>query len=223
METVSTTKYNKIDLPEILSVLHMKSTILLPKAQLPICMSSISYLDIASELIENNIIGVIQPTPTFSNSEQHCVLPQPFKIGCAGQIKEIGSSEDEVTIIIQGLCRFETVEVLPTDKNGLDRIRVSYDKYKIDLEEHDNTFDKSQLLTALNLYFKHLEIYPNWPEIEKTPPEVLISALAMACPFHPSEKQSLLETVNIQDQSEMITKIIEMNSFNRFHSTNTIN
>ena len=40
----------------------------------------------------------------------------------------------------------------------------------------------------------------------------------MACPLHPSERQSLLETVNIQDQSNMITRIIEINAFERFKS-----
>ena len=205
-------------LPEILPIIKVKSTILMPQAQLPICMSNSSYLEVSSELVEENIVAIVQ-------SQGEGESKTPFKIGCAGQVKEVNFSEDEVTVFIQGLCRFEIIKKLPVDKKGLERIKVSYKKYEIDLKKHVLTdpLDKTNLLSALNLYSRHVNIFPNWEELEKTPTEVLISALAMACPLHPNEKQSLLETVDIHEQSNMITKFIEMNSFDRFRSSNLIN
>ena len=201
-------------LPEVLPIIKVRSTILMPQAQLPICLSNGAYLEVASELVEENIVAIVQTRDD-----------KAFQIGCAGQVKEISFSEDDVTVFIQGLCRFEITERLPVDKNGLERIKVSYKKYEIDLKKRVFTdpLDKRNLLAALNLYSRHVNIFPNWEELEKTPTEVLISALAMACPLHPNEKQSLLETVDIHEQSDMITKFIAMNSFDRFRSSNMIN
>lgn len=207
-----------IELPGILPVFQVKSTILMPHAQLPICISNSSYL--SSELIDNNIVGIIQPKPgkTSTNTEK-------FKIGCAGQIKEITSIDDETTVLICGLCRFEIIKELPTDKFGLDRAYVSYDKYKkIDMEsDNSQVHNKQQLLYALSVYFKSLKLSPNWNEIKNTPAPILISALTMACPLHPSEKQAVLETTDIQGQSDVIVKMIKMHLADRFHTTNSIN
>jgi Lon protease-like protein len=95
----------------------------------------------------------------------------------------------------------------------------------IDIEETDELqeMDKHRLMSALNTYFKTIEVSPNWKEIERAPADVLISALAMACPFHPSEKQSLLEVVGIKERSDMNTKIKEMNSFDRYDTARTVN
>ncbi|MBQ9441342.1 MAG: LON peptidase substrate-binding domain-containing protein [Alphaproteobacteria bacterium] len=195
-------------LPEILQILKIKAAVLMPKAQLPVYISPSNYEEIGMELIENNIIGIMQPN----------IGSEEFKIGCAGVIKEIHNIDDNITIIVQGLCRFEITEILPTDKNGLERSKVSYSKYNIDMNNNEAVFDTTSLFSALNTYFKNLSISPNWDEISKTSPQLLISALVMACPLHPSERQSLLETVDIQDQSNMITRIIEINSFERFKS-----
>ena len=200
--------FEKNKLPDILPILKVKSVVLMPKAQLPVCISPSNYNEVEHELIENNIIGIIQPDIDF----------EIVKTGCAGIIKEIHNIEDGATIIIQGLCRFEIIETLPTDRNGLERAKVSYNKYNIDIDNNNTLLDTKSLFSALNTYFKHLDISPNWEEIEKTSPQLLISALVMACPLHPSERQSLLETVNIQDQSNMITRIIEINAFERFKS-----
>lgn len=196
------------ELPEILPILKIKSAILMPKAQLPVCISPSTYDEIGQELFENNIIGIVQPDIGSEN----------FKTGCSGLIKEIHNIEEDITVIIQGLCRFEIVEQLLHDRNGLERAKVSYTKYKIDMNSKNIVLDTKSLFSALNIYFKNLSISPNWEEIEKTSPQLLISALVMACPLHPNERQSLLETVNIQDQSNMITRIIEINSFERFKS-----
>ena len=207
-------------LPEILPLIRIKSTILMPQAQLPICLSNNNYIEVSSELIEDNIVAVMQPKPNTLHSDS-----MSFKTGCAGKVREISFSEDDVTVFIQGVCRFEVLEEIPVDKNGQERIKVSYDKYKIDMENRNlsDSLDKSKLLAALNIYSRRINVFPNWEELEKTPTEILISALAMACPLHPSEKQSLLETVDIHEQSDMITKFIEMNAFDRFRSSNTIN
>lgn len=214
------------NLPSVLPVFRVRSTILMPHAQLPIAMPEDDYIAIASEVVENNIVAIVQPRPIFMKGSRNRELIGSFKTGCAGRVNEVFPLNGEVTVNIYGVCRFEILEEIAPDNNGIERVVVSYDKFKVDLEnkEFDSVdFDKHRLMNALDIYFKHLEISPNWKEIEKTPVDVLVSALAMACPLHPSEKQSLLETVDIKERSDMITRIIEMNSFDRYNTANTVN
>ncbi len=211
-------------LPTILPVFRVKSTILMPGTQLPIVMSENDYLAISPEVIENNIIAIIQPKPLLIKDSKNKEKPESFTTGCAGRITEIMPIANEITINIFGICRFEVLQEFPADINGIERVLVSYEKFSVDTETIEELeIDRSRLMNALDLYFRNLEITPNWKEIEKTPTNVLISALAMACPFHPSEKQSLLETVDARERSNMIIKIIEMNSFDRYHAANIVN
>ncbi len=211
-------------LPTILPVFRVKSTILMPRAQLPIVMSENDYLAISPEVIENNIVAIIQPKPLLVKDSKNKEKSKSFTTGCAGRITEIIPIASEITINIFGLCRFEVLEEFPADINGIERVSVNYEKFSVDTEKTEELeIDRSRLMNALDLYFRNLEIAPNWKEIEKTPTNVLISALAMACPFHPSEKQSLLETVDAKERSNMIIKIIEMNSFDRYHTANIVN
>ncbi|MDR3031468.1 MAG: LON peptidase substrate-binding domain-containing protein, partial [Holosporales bacterium] len=95
------------NLPSLLPVLRVRSTILLPHAQLPITMFESDYLESAPELVENNIIAVVQPKPIFSRRDKSLELANSFKCGCAGRITDIHFSRDEVFINIFGLCRFD--------------------------------------------------------------------------------------------------------------------
>jgi Lon protease-like protein len=212
-------------LPNILPVLKVRSTILMPHAQLPIIISENDYLKIAAEIIENNIVAIIQPRPNFVKASNDNNLINVFNTGCAGKITNVSSIEGDIAINIRGVCRFDKISDIPPDENDIERIVVSYDRYQIDMEPEppSSDIDKNKLLNVLDIYFKNLEISPNWREIEKTPIDALISALVMACPLTPSEKQSLLEMVSIKERSDMIMKIIEMNSFDKLNTANTIN
>jgi Lon protease-like protein len=198
----------------------------MPRAQLPIMVPEEDYHGVSSEMIENNIIAVIQPRPTFISRNDIGEVIGSFSIGCAGLVTDVSFAYGEVAVNILGLCRFETIGEFPMDGSGIERVTVSYEKFKVDTDDtgtEAQTLDKKKLMSALALYFRTLEISPNWQEIEKTPVDTLVSALAMACPLHPSEKQSLLETVDLRDRSDMITKLIEMNSFDKYNTANTVN
>ena len=212
-------------LPSILPVFRVRSTILMPRAQLPIVVHESDSFDMAGEAIENNIVGVIQPKPILSKrNDEAFSTSSDFRSGCAGRITDVQFHENEIAMNILGICRFDVIKE-EMSVGGIERVQVSYDKYKIDLDEHPEEFDldREKLISILDGYFKSLDISPNWKEIENTPSDVLISALAMACPFHPSEKQSILETVGMEERTDMIMKIIEINSFDRSHAVNTVN
>ena len=57
------------------------------------------------------------------------------------------------------------------------------------------------------LFNKH-QLSTDWKIVEKVEPSQLINSLAMICPFTISEKQRLLETMNIKERNDVLNQII---------------
>jgi Lon protease-like protein len=197
------------DLPISLPLLPLHGAVLLPRSQLPIPIFEIDYLTMVAESLKtHHIIGVVQPIVKDISIEENIPL---FRSGCAGKITDINEIEDgRLLVTLAGLCRFDIVQELPTE-NGQRKATVSYDRYIQDLvEEVDFSFDRPRLLKALETYFRSVDITPNWQEIGQTSNEKLITALAMVCPLEAREKQALLETPTLKEQSQMFITLIEM-------------
>lgn len=197
------------DLPTYLPLLPVHGTVLLPRTQLPVPISQgfqgFSFL--LESLKFSKMIGVVQPVSSS-------YIPQKvelFRSGCVGNIADISEMEDgRLMVTIAGICRFSILNEITNDK-GYKEAEVSYKRYEVDMvEEVDFSFDRERLMKALNSYFKTLDITPNWQEICNTSDERLITALTMVCPFDPREKQVLLEAPTLQEQSKIITTMVEM-------------
>ncbi len=208
-------------LPDKLPFLEISFAILMPQSQLPIEVSSKSFVSVLPDLMEGSLVAVIPSYPkiNFSHKIYKC-----SRVGCLGKIKDIQYNDEDVRLLIQGICRFDVLEELPSGKNLLPRVRVSYERFKCDLNQSNEVSNSDKLLSVLDDYFKKFSIERDWNSIKNTPTNILVSAITMAFPFHPIEKQALLETVSLDERSKMITEIIEMNSFNRsLEPINTIN
>jgi len=71
-------------------------------------------------------------------------------------------------------------------------------------------FDRERLLRGLRGYFAARQIQADFDAIDKAPGEYLVTSLAMACPFAPSEKQALLEAADLDARAELLTALVEM-------------
>lgn len=208
-------------LPDILPALEISFALLMPQSQLPIEISEKSFMSVLPELLEGNLVAIIPAYPKLNFSHS---IYKNSRVGCLGKINDIQYNDNNVRLLIHGVCRFDVIEELSGGKNLLPRVRVLYDKYISDLNAPNEKWDCSKLLSVLNNYFKKFSIERDWNTIKDTPANVLVSAITMAFPFHPIEKQALLETVSLDERSEMISKIIEMNSFSHsLEPVNTIN
>ena len=201
-------------LPTILPVLELSRSLLMPQSQLPLSIEISSFISLLPELIEGRIIAVI---PLLQN--------ETFKnVGCAGKIQEVQFSKDDVKLLVHGLCRFEVLETLSNASGRLRQTKVSYDKYHDDLIQVDCVQNHEELLSAIEKYFKKYSIDRDLSIIKDTPTNVLVSAITMAFPFQPIEKCSLLETASVEEQCNMIIKIITMDCYNHsLASGKTIN
>lgn len=199
------------DLPSQIPLFMVRGAILLPKAHLPLPVFDSSHLAMISDcMTSNKLLGLIQPSASLRGRTDLDRLGL-FETGCLAKIVDVVEHEENKLIAeLEGVMRFRLLEQKESE-SGYPIATVDYEPYASDLiEEVDFQMDRPRLLRALKPYFDRLDIAPNWEEINKTSNHKLLTALSMACPLPPSEKQALLETESIQEQSQMITMLIEM-------------
>ena len=76
----------------------------------------------------------------------------------------------------------------------------------------DEGFPRERLLVALKAYLANRDLQADWKSVLTAPGEALINALAMMCPFDPTEKQALLEAQSFQDRASTLMALLEMSS-----------
>jgi Lon protease-like protein len=198
------------NLPRTLPLIPLHGAILMPRSSLPIPLLENEYAAIIDRIPhEHNYIGIVQPI--LSNIQSDLDASQYlFKTGCAGRIVDIIESENgKQILLLTGECRFNLVQEIDNDY-PYRTAHVDYRPYSMDVvEEIDFKLDRPRLFQALKPYFKMLDMAPNWDEIQQISNEKLITALTMACPFQPNEKQAILEIPTLQEQSRLLQALID--------------
>jgi len=189
-------------------LLPLKGIILMPRVTLPVPVFGEQQINDVQKLARTqDPVGIVQPR-SVSTDDKNLSF---FNTGCMGRILSVTTlSEDQAIAIVHGACRFDILEEL-IDDFDLYRAVVSYDRYQNDLvQDNDITIDRSRLFQAMRPYFELLDIAPNWEEIERSSNEKLINTLALICPFNSQEKQALLESPNLKEQSQIMTMLLEI-------------
>jgi Lon protease-like protein len=201
--------YNTLDdLPTILNVFPLSGVLLLPRGQLPLNVFEPRYLALVdAALAGDRLIAMIQPT----QNEEQALKPTLAAIGCVGRITGFRESEDgRYLITLTGICRFRVAEELKTD-TPYRRIVPDFLPYVDDLTEPDEAdFPRDRLLVALKDYLSRRDLKADWKSVMSAPPETLINALAMLCPFEPAEKQALLEAPSWPERVDTLIALLEM-------------
>jgi Lon protease-like protein len=195
-------------LPQILMLLPLRGIILMPRVTLPVPVFDEQQVSAVQKLArKQDLIGIVQPRAASSDDRNLSF----FSAGCVGRILSVTVlNEDQAIVTVHGACRFDIIEEL-SDDIDLYRATVSYDRYQNDLvQDNDIVIDRSRLFQAMRPYFEQLDIAPNWDEIERSSNEKLINTLAMICPFNSQEKQALLESPSLKEQSQIMTMLLEI-------------
>jgi Lon protease-like protein len=198
------------DFPNNLPLLPLRGVILMPRTLLPVPILDTAQAAIvmACLQVDQKKIGLVQPISMLFEGQ---VLAPLFSTGCLGEIVEFGKTEENsLVVILKGICRFNILEELPPE-NGCRQARVSYDAYPADLiEQSDFTIDRARLLRSLKSYLLANDVGADWEALEKASNDQLLNVLSVACPFEVREKQALLESRNPQEQSRVMTALMEM-------------
>ena len=110
-----------------------------------------------------------------------------------------------------GLYRFTIDKELHTNK-PYKEAQVNYNRFTVDLKQNNttNSLDRNRLFNALRLYLQNHEIATDWEELQNASDERLITAITIAAPFAPQEKQAILELPTLTEQCYLATTLIEM-------------
>ncbi len=194
-------------LARMVPLFPLAGALLLPRGQLPLNVFEGRYLQMVRDAMESQrIIGMVQPTDPEARDDQ----PALYRTGCVGRISDFKSTEDgRFLITLTGLCRFALVDELPPER-AYRRALVSYARFRRDLEPDDSTeVDRDGLLQALRGYLDIYDVDADWSTLDQVSSEVLITSLAMLCPFAPPEKQALMEAPALAERARVLTALLE--------------
>jgi Lon protease-like protein len=204
-------RYSSVeDLPAVLPVFPMTGAVLLPRGELPLNIFEARYLAMVDAALRGDrLIGMIQPT----EHEDTVLTPALSKVGCAGRVTSFRETEDgRVLVTLTGICRFEVAEQLVV-KTAYRQIRPDYGRFLGDLVADAATdFPRDRLLVALKSYLRQRDLKADWRSVMEAPPEILVNALAMLCPFQPAEKQALVEAPSWPERVDTLVAILEMST-----------
>jgi len=195
------------DLPAEIPIFPLTGVLLLPGGKLPLNIFEPRYLNMTSAaLAGDRMIGMIQPTGDNEGAQ-----PEVYRTGCAGRLTSFSETEDgRYLITLSGYLRFDIRQELPL-RDGFRTVVPDWTPYREDLAEDDSErIDRDRMLRALKGYFAANQVDANWDAIKDTPTDRLVNALAMMCPFQPSEKQALLEAATLVDRADVMVALLEM-------------
>ena len=195
------------DLPPEIPIFPLTGVLLLPGGKLPLNIFEPRYLNMtAAALAGDRMIGMIQPTGDNEGAQ-----PEVYRTGCAGRLTSFSETENgRYLITLSGYARFDIKQELPL-RDGFRMVVPDWAPYRQDLAEDDSDIiDRDRMLRVLKGYFAANQVDANWDAIKDTPTDQLVNALAMMCPFQPSEKQALLEAASLLDRADVMVVLLEM-------------
>ena len=198
------------DLPQTLPIFPLSGVVLLPHSALPLNVFEPRYLAMVDDALSGNrLVGMIQPT----ESEDHVLKPRLSEVGCAGRIISFRETDDNRYLItLAGVCRFRVSEEVPA-LSAYRQVAADFSPFASDLvQSEDGDFPRERLLAALKHYLSRRDMKADWKSVMTAPPESLVNALAMMCPFEPAEKQALLEAPNWVERVRTLVTLLEIST-----------
>ncbi len=205
---------------EIIALFPLYGTILLPGSVLPLHIFEPRYRKMVENVTENGdlLIGIIQPTN--QNSENLC------EIGCVGKIEQNQRlPKGNYLIQLHGESRFNIVEELKTDM-PYRLARVTYSHFPNDMEQGEISKNKNLLYQIFKEYSERKKLKIEWDKIEDIPANYLVNLLSMNLDFSGIEKQTLLESPDLDTRLDDLISLMEMSIHNEIsndHLPNFLN
>ena len=209
---------NKLDLPKIIPVFPLSNFIIFPDTTVPLSIFEPRYIEMINDSMKlNKLIGLIQPKKKIVNS-----IPDLHDIGCLGKITSFKDMSDGRYIIdLKGLTRFKVIKEIKNNKPYRECL-INFEEYKndLDLKKEEIKFSDLELIFKdLKSLFEKKGYIVNWKSLEKQNLNETINALAMASPFSLEEKQTLLESHNLEMRKNKISEILTTYNFDIFDNT----
>lgn len=204
----------QMPLPDVLPVFPLTGVMLLPGTVLPLHIFEPRYRALVEDALDGDkIFGMIQPfTPQNDNRGPQpgaeTSTPELYRVGCAGYIEKWEKLPDgRYFVQLTGVNRFRFDEELELQR-GYRRVKASYQEFPDANLEQSWRCDRAAVLDALATFGKAHGMQVRPEQAEKFSDLELINLLAVSLPFHPAEKQALLEAMELKDRERMLVKLL---------------
>ena len=203
------------NLPNEIPIFPLSNFIIFPGTTVPLNIFEPRYIQMIDDSMKTNrIIGMIQPRKTGDLKK-----PDLYEVGCAGKITSFNETEDgRYLVVLNGITRFKINKEVVTDK--LYRIcNVDYKIFSNDLNQKKENIQFSNLemiFKDLRNFFEKKGYIINWSELKNKDLDYTVNTLSMASPFSLEEKQTLLESTNINDRKLKLEKIFKTYTLDSF-------
>ena len=209
---------NSKKLPEEISIFPLSNFIIFPESTVPLNIFEPKYVQMIDDAMKSHrLIGMVQPKKTGDLKK-----PNLYNVGCVGKITSFNETDDgRYLIVLNGISRFEILKEISTNK--LYRVcKVNYEKFSFDFKENREKINFSNLETILKdlkSIFNKKGYSINWSELEKQDLYNTINTLSMASPISLEEKQTLLESLNVNDRKLKLEKILKTYLLDNFQNS----
>lgn len=204
-------------LPEILPVFPLTGVLLLPGTFFPLHVFEPRYRNLVEDALKaEGVFGMIQPVvPQQDNrplpgAEKE--TPELYSVGCAGHIESSEKLPDgRYMIQLKGINRFRSEGDLPLLR-GYRRVKASYKEFPDSSVGQDWHCARVAVLQALQEYCKANGLELKSDQVERFADIELVNLLGVLLPFHPAEKQALLEAPSLRDREAVLLNLLRLGS-----------
>ena len=194
------------ELPASLPIFPLNGAVVLPGTQLPLNVFEPRYLNMVFDVLgEHRMVGMVQPNP----ADRYAGKPEIYPVGCAGRISSFSETNDgRMLIVLSGVCRFCVVEEIPTTR-GYRRAVVNWTPFAHDYNRDEEQLKTRRLLESqVKVYCETHQLEVAWDVLDKLRDAEFVNFLATQLPDKDSEKQSLLEAVDLESRAELLMGIL---------------
>lgn len=212
---MATTSAPSISLPEVLPVFPLTGVLLFPGTFLPLHIFEPRYRNMVEDALKaEGVFGMIQPVvPQGDNrplpgAEKE--TPELYSVGCAGHIENSEKLPDgRYMIQLKGINRFRSEGDLPMLR-GYRRVKVNYREFPDSTVGQDWRCDRAAVIQALQEYCRTNRLELQTEQVDRFADIELVNLLGVSLPFHPAEKQALLEAPSLKDREAVLLGLLRL-------------
>lgn len=207
----------QVTLPEILPVFPLTGVLLFPGTVLPLHVFEPRYRAMVEDALSGDrVFGMIQP---FAPQQDNRPLPgaenqKPdlYQVGCAGYIEKWEKlPEDRFFVELRGVNRFRYEKELSLQR-GYRRVIADYRDFPDGTLHQGWRCDRQGVLQVLATYGQAHGLQVKPEQAERFSDLELVNLLSVSLPFHPAEKQALLEAATLEEREKVLVNLLRLGS-----------
>ena len=199
-----------ITVPEVIPILPLYNVLLFPKMMLPLEVTGSRSIQLVDEaMVKDRIIGLVMAKKEPDSLDYQYKLEEIYTIGTSATIAKMAKISDNKTqMLLQGISRFQILELIDSKPYQQARIKVLAD---MDVK---NIETEALMANLLVLFDRILKLSPFLPPefgpMAKSITEagVLADIITSIINAPIEEKQKILEITDINERLKEVTRIV---------------